>query len=104
MKKKPNTNIDIELQISIIDDGIEEKPVNAFYRMPWGWITVAFIILFVLNVEWGKAILSLSAYYSVGSVTVWGTFFSYIFFIWKVVDKSDREGGYVGNSYGYLGM
>lgn len=101
-EKKPDINIDIKATVT--DDGIEEKPANVFFRVPWGWVCIAFIVLFFLNVEFGKGILSPSVYGLTGDITVWGTVITFIFFIWKVMDKSDREGGYLGGDYPYLGM
>lgn len=106
-EKKPDIKIDIKAVFTDNETGEviapKEKPISLFYKIPWGWICIAFIVLFVLNVKYGRLILGLSMYETVGNITVWGTFFSFVFFIWKLMDKDDREGGHGGCGYSCLG-
>ena len=81
----------------------KETNINPFYRVPWGWICIAFIILFVLNANYGRMVLVFSMQETMGKITVWGTFFSFVFFIWKLIDKDHRDGGRGGCGYSCLG-
>lgn len=97
---KRKTNIDVEITITDNETGEiivpKEKPVSPFLKVSWGWICLAFIALFILSVEGRKF---LPFHEQIGGAAVWGMLFSFIFFIWKLVDKADREGGFIGSGY-----
>ncbi len=102
-EKKPN----IKAAITDSETGEvispKEKSVSPFFKVPWGWMCIAFIALLILDVEYGKLILSLSVRDQVGEIAVWGAFLSFVFFIWKLMDKDNREGGRGGCGYSCLG-
>ena len=107
-EKKPNINIEIKASIADSETGEaiapKEKPASPFFKVPWGWTCIAFITLLILDVEYGKLILSPSVRDQVGEIAVWGAFLSFVFFIWKLMDKDGREGSCGGCGYSYLGM
>lgn len=103
--KKPK--LDIKLDVVVTDTETGEviapkgKPVSPFFKVSWGWICLGFIALFVLSVK-GQDFLPF--HHQIGGAAVWGVLISFFFFIAKLVDKLDREGGSVGSDYPYLGM
>lgn len=84
---------------------MEEKKhnISPFFRVPWGWISLAFVALFILDVEYGKLFLTLSVRDQIGEIAIWGALLSFAFFIWKLMDRDDREGGRGGCGYSCLG-
>lgn len=106
-EKKPDIKIDIK--VTITDDKTgeviapKEEPVSLFYKIPWGWVHIAFIVLFFLFVKYGKKIFGLSTYDTIGQIIFWGLVISFVFFIWKLLDKDYREGGRGGCGYSCLG-
>lgn len=106
-EKKPNVSIDIKATVTDTETGEtiapRENSVNPFFRIPWGWICISFIALLILDVEYGKLILSLSVRDLIGEIAVWGILLSFIFFVLKIMDKENRDGGRGGCGYSCLG-
>lgn len=107
MEKDHNIKADIKIVITDTDTGEviapKEKPISPFYKVPWGWVCISFVALLILNVKYGKLILSLSVRNLMGEIAFWSAFLSFVFFIWKLMDKDDREGGRCGCGYSCLG-
>ncbi len=105
MKEKEH-KINISVKITVTDDGKkdETKKLGAFYRLPWGCSCLISIILFFLNVEYGKSLMGIQGRDSLAVVLVWTIFFTFCCFILKIVKKSEKEGSCIGCDYPYFGF
>ncbi len=103
--KEHKINIDIEITITDSETGEvivpKEKPINPFFKVPWGWICIGCVAFFLLSV---KHLDFLPFHEYIGCAAFFGTFISSVFFGFKLADKDEREGGYVGGDYPYLGI
>lgn len=99
-------DLKVKISVKVADDGNDEYTPSAFCRLPWGWSCITSILLFILNVEYGKVIFGLQSRDKIGQVLLILVFLTFVFFIWKFMDKHDRgRGGSVSEKrYPYLGF